>query len=59
MKKAENLGRRTVLRCMLGLGGAVVRGVEAGEDLRRALAQIAPGIRVTVMKPGDTQTIDS
>jgi L-ascorbate metabolism protein UlaG (beta-lactamase superfamily) len=34
-----------------------VRGIEAGEDFRRALAQIAPGIQATVMKPGDTQMI--
>jgi len=35
----------------------LVRGIEAGEDFRRALAQIAPGIGVTVMKPGDTRII--
>jgi len=35
----------------------LVRGIEAGEDFRRALVQIAPGIQVTVMKPGDTQMI--
>ncbi len=35
----------------------LVRGVEAGEEFRRALAQIAPGVRVTVMKPGDTEMI--
>lgn len=34
-----------------------VRGVEAGEQFRRALAQIAPGVQVTLMKPGDTQMI--
>jgi hypothetical protein len=34
-----------------------VRGVEAGEEFRRALAQIAPGVRVSVMKPGDTEMI--
>jgi L-ascorbate metabolism protein UlaG (beta-lactamase superfamily) len=33
----------------------LVRGVEAGEEFRRALAQIAPGVQVTLMKPGDTQ----
>jgi L-ascorbate metabolism protein UlaG (beta-lactamase superfamily) len=37
---------------------ANVRGIEAGEDFRRAMAQIAPAIRVTVMKPGDTRMID-
>lgn len=36
---------------------ALVRGVEAGEEFRRALAQIAPGIVATVMKPGDMQSI--
>lgn len=34
-----------------------VRGVEAGEDFRKALAQIAPSVQVTVMKPGDTRLI--
>ena len=36
----------------------LVRGVEAGEDFRRALAQVAPNIQVTVMKPGDTRMIE-
>jgi len=36
-----------------------VKGVEAGEEFRRALAQIAPGIQVTVMKPGDTSMIQT
>lgn len=35
----------------------LVRGIEAGEEFRRAMAQIAPRIQVTVMKPGDTRTI--
>lgn len=35
----------------------LVLGIQAGEDFRRALAQIAPGIQVTVTKPGDTETI--
>jgi hypothetical protein len=35
----------------------LVRGVEAGEDFRRALAQVAPGIQATVMKPGDTRVM--
>ena len=35
----------------------LVRGVEAGEEFRRAMAQISPGVQVTVMKPGDTQMI--
>ena len=35
----------------------LVRGIEAGEDFRRALAQIAPGTGVTVMKPGDTRIL--
>jgi L-ascorbate metabolism protein UlaG (beta-lactamase superfamily) len=34
-----------------------VRGIEAGEEFRRAMAQIAPSIRVTVMTPGDRLTI--
>lgn len=34
-----------------------VRGVGAGEEFRRALAQIAPSVQVTLMKPGDTQMI--
>jgi L-ascorbate metabolism protein UlaG (beta-lactamase superfamily) len=36
---------------------AFVRGIETGQDFRAALAQIAPGIQATVMKPGDTQMI--
>ena len=35
----------------------LVRGIEAGEEFRRAMAQIAPGIQVMVMKPGDTRMI--
>jgi L-ascorbate metabolism protein UlaG (beta-lactamase superfamily) len=35
----------------------LVRGVEAGEDFRRALARIAPEIQVMVMKPGESRTI--
>ena len=37
----------------------LVRGVEAGEDFRRAVAQIAPAIQVTVLKPGDTTMIEA
>jgi L-ascorbate metabolism protein UlaG (beta-lactamase superfamily) len=37
----------------------LVRGPEAGEDFRRAMAAIAPGVRVTVMKPGELQTIEA
>jgi len=36
---------------------ALVRGVQAGEEFRRAVTQIAPNVRVTVMKPGDTSMI--
>ena len=36
-----------------------VRGVEAGEDFRKAMSQIAPGVQVTVMKPGETRVIQS
>lgn len=35
----------------------LVRGVEAGEEFRKAMADIAPGTRVTLMKPGDTYTL--
>lgn len=38
---------------------AQVRGVEAGEQFRKALAQIAPGIQVSVMKPGETRLIQT
>lgn len=37
----------------------LVRGVEAGEDFRRAVEQAAPGIQVTVMKPGELRIIGS
>jgi L-ascorbate metabolism protein UlaG (beta-lactamase superfamily) len=36
-----------------------VRGVEAGEDFRKAMAAIAPSVQVTVMKPGDTRVIQT
>jgi L-ascorbate metabolism protein UlaG (beta-lactamase superfamily) len=36
-----------------------VRGVEAGEDFRKAMAALAPSVQVTVMKPGDTRLIDT
>ena len=36
-----------------------VKGVEAGEEFRRALAAIAPGVQVTVMKPGETHMFQS
>jgi len=36
---------------------ANVLGVGAGDEFRRAMAQIAPRVHVTVMKPGDTQLI--
>jgi hypothetical protein len=35
----------------------LVRGIEAGEEFRHAMAQIAPRVQVTVMKPGDSRTI--
>jgi len=34
-----------------------VRGVEAGEEFRRAMAAVAPGVQVIVMKPGETRTL--
>src|SRR5207248_11614278 len=37
---------------------ALVRGVEAGEEFRSALAHIAPNVQVTVLKPGDTRMIE-
>lgn len=36
-----------------------VRGVEAGEDFRKAMAAIAPSVQVTVMKPGQTTVIQT
>ena len=36
---------------------AAVRGIEAGEDFRKAMAAIAPSVQVTVMKPGETRVI--
>ena len=36
-----------------------VKGIQAGEEFRAALAQIAPGVQVTVMKPGETRTIST
>ena len=38
---------------------AAVKGVEAGEEFRKAMASIAPSVQVTVMKPGDTQLIST
>jgi L-ascorbate metabolism protein UlaG (beta-lactamase superfamily) len=38
---------------------AAVRGVEAGEDFRKAMAAIAPSVQVTVMKPGETRVIQT
>ena len=32
----------------------LVRGVEAGEEFRKAMAAIAPSVRVSVIKPGET-----
>jgi L-ascorbate metabolism protein UlaG (beta-lactamase superfamily) len=36
-----------------------VKGVEAGEEFRKAMAAIAPSVQVTVMKPGDTAQIQT
>jgi len=36
---------------------ANVIGVQAGEEFRKAMAQVAPSIQVTVMKPGETAAI--
>jgi L-ascorbate metabolism protein UlaG (beta-lactamase superfamily) len=38
---------------------ANVLGVEAGEDFRKAMARVAPDVKVTVMKPGDTAVIQT
>ena len=38
---------------------ANVLGTGAGEEFRKAMAQIAPSVQVTVMKPGDTQLIST
>ena len=38
---------------------AAVRGVDAGEAFQRAMASIAPRVAVHVMKPGQTQTIQT
>jgi len=38
---------------------AAVKGVEAGEEFRKAMASIAPSVKVTVMKPGETQIIST
>jgi L-ascorbate metabolism protein UlaG (beta-lactamase superfamily) len=35
----------------------LVKGVEAGDEFRRALATIAPGIAATVLKPGEARVI--
>jgi L-ascorbate metabolism protein UlaG (beta-lactamase superfamily) len=34
-----------------------VKGVEAGEEFRKAMSRIAPSVQVTVMQPGETQMI--
>jgi L-ascorbate metabolism protein UlaG (beta-lactamase superfamily) len=36
-----------------------VKGVEAGEEFRKAMAQVAPGVQVSVMKPGETRMIQT
>jgi L-ascorbate metabolism protein UlaG (beta-lactamase superfamily) len=38
---------------------AAVLGVQAGEEFRKAMAQIAPAVQVTVMKPGETRMIQT
>ena len=38
---------------------AGVLGIQAGEEFRKAMAQIAPSVQVTVMKPGDTTLIQT
>ncbi|HEX2649891.1 MAG TPA: MBL fold metallo-hydrolase [Burkholderiales bacterium] len=36
-----------------------VKGVGGGEEFRKAMAAIAPSVKVTVMKPGETVTIQT
>jgi L-ascorbate metabolism protein UlaG (beta-lactamase superfamily) len=36
----------------------LVLGTQAGDEFRRAMASLAPAVRVTVMKPGETQMIE-
>jgi L-ascorbate metabolism protein UlaG (beta-lactamase superfamily) len=36
-----------------------VKGPEAGEEFRQAMAKIAPGVQVSVMKPGETRMIQT
>jgi hypothetical protein len=36
-----------------------VLSIQAGEEFRKAMAQIAPSVQVTVMKPGDTTLIQT
>jgi L-ascorbate metabolism protein UlaG (beta-lactamase superfamily) len=38
---------------------ALGKGVEAGDEFRRAAASIAPDVKVIVMKPGETQVIST
>ena len=37
----------------------LVRGVEAGDDFKRALANIAPNVTATVVKPDETRIIQT
>jgi L-ascorbate metabolism protein UlaG (beta-lactamase superfamily) len=36
----------------------LVLGTQAGEEFRRVMIRIAPAVRVTVLKPGETQMIE-
>ena len=36
-----------------------VRGIEAGEEFSRAMSEVASGVQVTVMKPGETRVIQT
>lgn len=38
---------------------ALVKGVAAGEEFRKAMASIASSVQVTVMKPGETRVIST
>jgi L-ascorbate metabolism protein UlaG (beta-lactamase superfamily) len=66
---ARLAGGRVSVACQwLGVSHAIpvhyahnplVRGVEAGEEFRKAMAQIAPSVQVSVIKPGETQLIQT
>jgi L-ascorbate metabolism protein UlaG (beta-lactamase superfamily) len=38
---------------------AAVLGVQAGEEFRKAMARVASGVQVTVLKPGEATVIQT